>query len=134
MWWARHRGAIATADRSSSGVFGEVTLLMLEWFLIIFLGFFGQSCSAIITLMWSIATFSLDCAFVHAYYQWAGKIMFEEQLQAEKEIGFGQLVPLFLLTMPLMVAMEAYQGQSYHSCSSRAPFSLTTRRQQALEM
>jgi len=45
-------------------------------------------------------------------YRWASKIMSGIQLQAEKDMGFGQLVPLFLLMMPLMVAMEAYQGQS----------------------
>lgn len=53
----------------------------------------------------------------NTYWTWQDKLagyrlMNQKEWTRENEMGFGQIVPLVLLMLPLMVFMETYHGES----------------------
>lgn len=76
----------------------------IEWILILLL-------SSTWTVFEQLVWFSIGTWVLYSDLSWGRSLLSKEQLQIEKEWGFGQLVPLLLLMLPFMNAAQAYVGK-----------------------
>ncbi|KAK0708920.1 hypothetical protein B0T21DRAFT_416305 [Apiosordaria backusii] len=113
-WLDNLRGYVLTPDnkppvpRLKQGIVGMVisTVRMLVFWFWIVLG------SDIFDVVEMMIWFALGCYWISADRKWGQAEMEPEHRQAENRLGYGQLIPIVLLLLPLIALVESYAHHS----------------------
>lgn len=84
----------------------RVLRAVLPWCMPLWHFLFSDTADILTQSIW----FALGIYYLLADLYHGRGLMSGEELVAERRLGFGQLVPLLLLMLPLMVALESYKG------------------------